>query len=488
MPVVGLTFPVTSIVQTVSSFYYVAGSSHYCVMTSSTFGYLTPENASLFTDLYELRMMQAYYNQDHNPPATFSLFFRDLPTNRGYMVTAGLEQAVDFIQHLSFGDRAIEFLNEQGFDPGFLSHLETFEFTGEVRALPEGTPVFANEPMLEVTAPLLQAQLLETMVINQIGFQTLIATKASRMRDVIEREGDDQRLVDFGSRRSHGTDAGIKAARAAYVGGFAGSSNTAAGELFDVPVFGTMAHSWVQSFESERDSFETFVAEHGEDSILLIDTYDTVRGAQTAQEVASEMGVDITGVRLDSGDLAALSQEVSAVTPKLDQYISSGIDEYAIQDFFDRDGIGVGFGPGTALVTSTDSPKVEGVYKLVAVEQDGEMAPTMKLSTGKVTYPGAKSVRRIEDGGEYVHDTVGLREESLQGTEQLETVIEDGELVVDLPDLEEIRQTARERRHKLPDGVRQIEDPASYPVAISDGLQEETDQLRSVLERRVQES
>ena len=453
-------------------------------MTQPSFGFLTPENSSLFTDLYELRMMQAYYNQDHNPLSTFSLFFRELPPNRGYMITAGLEQAVHHIESITFGDRAIEFLTELEFDEGFLSHLESFEFTGEVRALPEGTPVFANEPMLEVTAPIFQAQLLETALINQIGFQTLIATKASRMRDVIDRKGEGQRLVDFGSRRSHGTDAGIKAARAAYIGGFNGTSNVAAGELFDVPVLGTMAHSWVQSFESERDSFETFVDEYGEDSILLIDTYDTVRGARLAGEIADQRGIDIRGVRLDSGDLAALSKEVDSVIPGIDQYISSGIDEYSIEEFFERDGIGVGFGPGTGLVTSTDSPKVEGVYKLVAVERAGEMRPTMKLSTGKVTYPGAKSVRRKENDGTYSKDFIGLRDEELPGTEQLVTVIEDGTRVIDLPDIETIRERARTLRQKLPEQVREVEEPDTYDVRISDGLQAETDELQATLEER----
>jgi nicotinate phosphoribosyltransferase len=454
-------------------------------MTTPTFGYLTQENASLFTDLYELRMMQAYFNQDHNPRATFSLFFRNLPENRGYMLTAGLEQAIHFIQNISFSDRALEFLAEYDFDEDFLDHLESLEFTGEVRALPEGTPVFANEPMLEVTAPILQAQFLETAVINQIGFQTLIATKASRMRDVVNRQGEDQRLVDFGSRRSHGTDAGIKAARASYIGGFAGSSNTAAGELFDVPIFGTMAHSWVQSFDAERDAFETFVDEYGDDSILLIDTYDTVRGAEIARDVAESKGADIRGVRLDSGNLAALSQEVDDVAPNLDKYISSGIDEYKLQDFFFRDGIGVGFGPGTALVTSTDSPKVEGVYKLVAVEHDGEMQPTMKLSKGKLSYPGAKSVRRIYDDAQSVRDTIGLRNEALDGEELLQTVIDNGELVADLPELEEIREQAQQRRRDLPAGVRQIESPETYPVSISDGLDHETETLREEIERRI---
>ncbi|ELY58698.1 nicotinate phosphoribosyltransferase [Natronolimnohabitans innermongolicus] len=454
-------------------------------MTDTTFGHLTEETLALFTDLYELRMMQAAFNQGHNPNATFSLFVRDLPKNRGYAVAAGLEQAIQYVETLEFGERALAFLTEQGFDEGFLEHLADFEFSGEIRALPEGTPVFANEPLLEVTAPLLEAQLLETALINQVGYQSLIATKASRMRDVIDRRGDDQRLVDFGSRRAHGTDAGIKAARAAYVGGFDATSNVAAGEAFGVPVSGTMAHSWVQSFERERESFETFVDEYGDESVLLIDTYDTVRGAEIARDVAAASGVDLAGVRLDSGDLAALSRDVDEIIPDVDKSISSGIDEYAIADFFERDGVADGFGPGTALVTSTDAPAVEGVYKLVAVERDGEMRPTMKLSAGKVTYPGAKSVRRTESDGRYAGDVLGLCEEDCPGTELLVTVLEDGERVVDLPALETIRERARERRRKLPERHRRIDDPDPYEVRISDGLQRSTEDLRETLESRV---
>ncbi|SIR75930.1 nicotinate phosphoribosyltransferase [Natronorubrum thiooxidans] len=453
-------------------------------MSQTTFGYLTEENAPLFTDLYELRMLQAYLNQDHNPTATFSLFVRDLPPNRGYMIAAGLEQAIHYIETLSFGERTLEYLAEEGFDESFLSSLSEFEFTGEVRALPEGTPVFANEPLLEVTAPIAEAQLLETALINQIGYQSLIATKASRMRDVIDRNGEGQQLIDFGSRRAHGTDAGMKAARAAYIGGFDGTSNVAAGEAFGIPISGTMAHSWVQSFEYERDSFETFVDEYGDESVLLIDTYDTVRGAEIAADVADEKGAAIRGVRLDSGDLAALSQDVDEVLPDVDQFISSGIDEYKIDDFFERDGVGAGFGPGTALVTSTDAPKVEGVYKLVATERDGEMRPTMKLSAGKVTYPGEKSVRRTESDGQYTGDVVGLRDEDLPGEEQLVTVIDDGERVIDLPDLEAIQERGREQRLKLPEKHRDIEDPEPYDVRISDELQAETEALRQELESR----
>ncbi|SER87548.1 nicotinate phosphoribosyltransferase [Natrinema salaciae] len=451
-------------------------------MSEPTFGFVSAETLPLFTDLYELRMMQAYANRDHNPRATFSLFVRDLPPNRGYMVAAGLEQAIHYVESLSFEDRALEYLAEQGFDDAFLERLAAFEFTGEIRGVPEGTPVFANEPLLEVTAPILQAQLLETALINQIGYQSLIATKASRMRDVIDRDGDGQRLIDFGSRRAHGTDAGMKAARAAYIGGFDGTSNVAAGEAFGIPVSGTMAHSWVQSFERERDAFEAFVAEYGDESVLLIDTYETVGGARIAREVADAADVDLRGVRLDSGDLPALSKAVDEVVPGVDQFISSGIDEYAIRAFFDRGGVGAGFGPGTALVTSADAPKVEGVYKLVAVERDGEMQPTMKLSAGKVTYPGSKTVRRTESDGQYAGDIVGLRDESLPGSEQLVPVIEDGKRVSELPDLDRIRDTATAKRRMLPVEHRRIDDPDPYPVQIGEKLRQETDRLRRTLE------
>lgn len=454
-------------------------------MTNTSYGYIIPENLALFTDLYELTMMQGYYNQDHNPRATFDLFFRDLPPDRGYMIAVGLEQAIHYIETLSFGERAIDYLTEQGFDEEFLSHLEELEFTGDVRALPEGTPVFSNEPLLEVTAPILQGQLLETIVINQIGYQSLIATKAARMHDMVERHGDGQTLVDFGSRRAHGSDAGIKAARAAYVSGFDGTSNVAAGEAFDVPVYGTMAHSWIQSFETERAAFEAFVDEYGSESILLIDTYDTVAGAKAARDVAQEKGVDIAGVRLDSGDLTALSREVHEILPDTDIFISSGVDEFKIRHFLTNDGVGTGFGPGTALVTSTDAPKVEGVYKLVAVEQNGEMQPSMKLSPGKVTYPGAKSVRRVERDNRYAYDIIALQDGSSRGEEQLVSIIEDGDIVYDFPDLPSIRESALRNRRTIPVENRRIEDPESYEVRISSGLDTQTSELRRELEHEM---
>ncbi|MEA5389364.1 hypothetical protein VB773_21205 [Haloarculaceae archaeon H-GB2-1] len=207
-------------------------------MTDTEFGHLTPETLPLFTDLYELTMMQGYYRQGHNPRGTFDLFVRDLPSDRGYLLAAGLEQAMHVFETLSFTERTLDYLAEQGFDEDFLSHLADLSFTGDVRAIPEGTPVFAAEPLLEVTAPILQAQLFETLVINQIGYQSLIATKAARMAEMVDRHGEGQSLVDFGSRRAHGTDAGLKAARAAFVGGFDGTSNVAAGRSSTSPSTG----------------------------------------------------------------------------------------------------------------------------------------------------------------------------------------------------------------------------------------------------------
>lgn len=451
---------------------------------------MTPENIALFTDLYELRMMEGYLETDHDPIATFDLFVRDLPPDRGYMLAAGLEQAIEYLQSLRFGERALEFLNELDFGESFLEYLASFEFSGEVRALPEGTLAFENEPLAEVTGPIAEVQLFETLLINQIGYQSLIATKAARMRDAVDRHGDDQSLVDFGSRRAHGVDAGMKAARAAYVGGFTGTSNVAAAEVFDIPVFGTMAHSWIQSFPTERDAFEAFLDVYGEDAVLLIDTYDTVQGAELAVDVAGETG--IAGVRLDSGDLTALSKEVAEIIEDEDVFISSGVDEFFIEEFLREGGVGDGFGPGTALVTSTDAPKVETIYKLVAVEQEGELRPTMKLSTGKATYPGPKSVRRIERDGQYRRDVLDVRagngsdgkDVQHPGEEQLVTVLEEGKVVYDLPDLDEIRERSLRHLDELPEEHRALRDPTPYEVTIGESLQEMTGEVRSELERR----
>ena len=418
-------------------------------MTRTEFGSLSAEDLALFTDLYELTMMQGYLEAGHDPTATFSLFFRKLPPDRGYVVAAGLEQAIHYLESLSFGDDALSYLDDLGFSSAFRTYLDGFEFTGDVRAVPEGTLVFPDEPLLEVTAPILEAQLFETILINQVGFQSLIATKAARMRDTVERHGADQSLVDFGSRRAHGTDAGMTA--------------------------------WVQSFPTEREAFEAFVDVYGEDSVLLVDTYDTVNGARTAMAVAESRGVDIAGVRLDSGDLTALSKEVAEIVGEAGIFVSSGMDEYGIESFLTNGGVATGFGPGTALVTSTDAPKLDAVYKLVAVEDDGERRPSMKLSPGKVTYPGPKSVRRVERDGSFERDVLARRDEDVEGEEQLVPVYEDGSLVYDLPTLEDAQARTRRQLRRLPDDVHRLREPATYPVEVSAELETLTDEVSEEL-------
>lgn len=452
-------------------------------MPAPTFGDLPSSDLSLFTDLYELKMMQGYVGGGHTPRSTFSLFFRTLPPHRGYIVAAGLEQVIQYIETLSFDEDALSYLADLGFDAEFCQFLADLEFTGEVRAVPEGTVIFPNEPFLEVTAPIVEAQLFETLLINQIGFQSLIATKAARMRDVIDRRGDDQSLVDFGSRRAHGIDAGLKAARAAFIGGFTGTSNVAAGREFDIPVFGTMAHSWVQSFQSEREAFEAFVQEYGEESVLLIDTYDTIEGARTAMDVAETMDISIAGVRLDSGDLPSLSVAVADILPPdMEIFVSSGVDEYEIESFFDAGGVATGFGPGTALVTSTDAPKLEGVYKLVAVGDGDSLEPTMKLSAGKVSYPGQKGIRRVTADAVFQYDVLTTRDESDPADDLMIDVFEDGSLVYDSPSLDEIRDRRSDQVQRLPEGVRELRDPDEYTVDVSKRLQALTDELTTALE------
>ncbi|WP_435335948.1 nicotinate phosphoribosyltransferase [Haloarchaeobius sp. TZWWS8] len=453
-------------------------------MAPPRFGYVTPETLGLFTDRYELTMMQGYLASGHNPTATFSLYFRDFPPSRGYAIAAGLEQVLHAVDTLQFDDRALAHLADEGFDDEFLDALADFSFSGEIRALPEGTPVFPNEPLLEVTAPIFEAQLLETFTINQVGFQTLVATKARRMRDVVDRSGDGQSLVDFGSRRAHGTDAGMKAARAAYIGGFDGTSNVAAGEAFDIPTYGTMAHSWIQSFPSERAAFAAFLDMYGADSVLLVDTYDTVAGARLAKHVADERGVALGGVRLDSGDLVALSNAVREAIGDVDIFVSSGIDEYAIWSFLADGGVATGFGPGTALTTSDDHTSLDTVYKLVAIERDGVMAPTMKLSAGKVTYPGQKSVRRLVRNGRAIEDVIGLRGEPGAGEELLSTVVEAGRLVDPVPPLADVRERALTQLRDFDLGHRDLTAPEPYTVRTSEELDAVTASVQRSLRRR----
>ncbi|MFB6344228.1 MAG: nicotinate phosphoribosyltransferase [bacterium] len=451
-----------------------------------TFGEVTSEGLALFTDLYELTMMEGYFKEDHNPEAVFELFVRTLPEKRNYLIAAGLQQAIAYLDNINFTDDALEYLRTQGFEDEFLSYLESFEFTGDLRAVPEGVPVFPNEPILEVKAPIIQAQLFETLLINQISFQTLIATKAARMKDVIERHGDDQTLVDFGTRRAHGTDAGIKAARACYIGGFNGTSNVTAGEQFDLPIFGTMAHSWVESFPTERAAFEAFADLHRDDTILLVDTYDTLNGTRTAKRLVEDKDYSIRGIRIDSGDLIELSKSVNEIAPDMGVFVSSGVDEYFLKEFLTDGGVASGFGIGTSLVTSSDAPKLEAVYKLMAVERNGELDPVMKLSSGKVTYPGRKSIKRLSEDGTFQKDILTLKDADDPGDDLLEQVFHNGTLTYDSVSLDEKRRRCITQTDQLPADLRTLETDSSYPVEISEELSALQQKTEDTIHDRVQ--
>jgi nicotinate phosphoribosyltransferase len=436
---------------------------------------LSLADAALFTDLYELTMAAAFFREGLGGTATFSLFVRRLPPGRGFLVAAGLEDALEYLRVLRFSDAALEYLRALGrFEPPFLDHLSGLRFTGDVRAVPEGTVLFADEPLLEVTGPILETQLVETAMLNLLHVQTVLASKAAR--SVIAAGG--RTLAEFGLRRSHGTDAGMKAARAALLAGFDSTSNVLAGRTWGLPLSGTMAHSFVTAFPQELEAFRAYARAFPDSAVLLLDTYDTLAGARKAVTVARELaagGHRLAGVRLDSGDLAALSREVRALLdaggfPDVKILVSGGLDEHDIAALLDAGAPIDGFGIGTRLNTSADAPSVDMVYKLVRL--DGR--DVLKLSTGKGTWVGAKQViRRVGADGRLAGDTLALADEPVPSgaTGLLEPVMRGGELLQAPPDLGEIRARCRAQLEMLPDGVRRLRDPEAYVVAPSRKLQ-----------------
>ena len=350
------------------------------------------EEPGLLTDLYELTMAQSYFQHGMFAPATFSLFIREYPPNRSYFVAAGLEDVLTYLEEWRFPEESIDYLRSSGiFSADFLDYLSGLRFTGEVRAIPEGRLFFADEPILEVTGPVVEAQIVETFIINQVNLQSIIATKAARC----VRAARGKSLVDFSLRRTQGIDAGMKVARASYLVGFQATSNVMAGKVYGIPISGTMAHSFVTSYGHELDAFRAFAESFPERSTLLIDTYDTVAGARKAVVVGKEMealGQRLRGVRLDSGDLVSLSREVRSI---LDQaglhYVSivasGGLDEFDVEDMTSQDAPIDSFGVGTKMGVSSDAPWSDMAYKLV--KYDGR--PVLKLSTGKISLPGREA-------------------------------------------------------------------------------------------------
>jgi nicotinate phosphoribosyltransferase len=425
----------------------------------------------LLTDLYQLAMLQAYREYGLNGTAVFELFVRKLPPRRGFLMAAGLEQALDFLETLRFDEASLDYLRRsRRFPDAFLGWLATLRFTGDVDALPEGTIFFPDEPIIRVTAPLPQAQLVETRLLNLLHFETIVASKAARM--VLAAPG--KLLVDFGLRRAHGAEAGLLAARASYVAGFAGTATMLAEERFGIPLYGTMAHSFVEAHDSEVLAFEHFARVRPQGIVLLIDTYDTERAAEKAVALAKRLandGIVIRGVRLDSGDLADHARRVRVI---LDAggltetiiFASGGLEEDQLAAFT-RNRVPIdGFGVGTSLTTSSDAPALDCAYKLQ--EYDG--IPRRKLSPGKANWPGRKQVwRRFGEDSKMAGDLVAPADERHDGVPLLVPVMRGGRRVAPSPPLSEIRRHATAALHHLPPRLAALE-RSPYPVAIADSL------------------
>jgi nicotinate phosphoribosyltransferase len=441
--------------------------------------WITAEDAALLVDQYELTMMQAFVEEGMAETATFSMYIRTLPSSWNYFLAAGLDSALRYLEQVSFTDDALDYLSSfNEFSPSFIDWLGNFQFSGDVRALPEGTPFFEDEPLLEVTAPIAEAQLAETFLMNQVHHQTLMATKSSR---VVHAAGSSS-VVDFGLRRMHGTDAGLKAARSFHIAGCDATSNVLAGRVYDdIQVTGTMAHSYIQSHDSEMDAFRAF-SEQYPDTILLVDTYNTLHGVRKVIQLAEERGDEfqVRGIRLDSGDIGALAERARSMLDQagledVDIFASGGMDEWKITELLDNDAPIDGFGVGTRMGVSKDAPGVDMVYKLTEYAGSGRL----KLSSGKKILPGSKQVYREEEDGEASRDVIGLPEEEQDGRPLLTTVMEQGERVPGpKSSLEDARNRAQRELDKLPDHVRSIEqaDP-TYRVMVSDDLREKQSEV-----------
>ncbi len=438
--------------------------------------------SALFTDLYELTMAQAYASEGMRETAVFELAFRKLPRNRNYIVAAGLGDVLEFLATFHFTDEDLDYLRHiRGFSAEFLALLKTLRFTGDVYAMPEGTLVFPHEPVVQVRAQVLEAQLMETLVLNQIHFQSLAVAKAARI--VEAAKGRD--VVDFGSRRAHGVDAALKVARATYLAGGNGTSNVLAGRLYGIPVFGTMAHSYIQAHDSEAESFDAF-AELYPDTTLLVDTYDTLEGVRKVIALSRQLGekFHVQAIRLDSGDLGALAFEArrmlnQASLAHVTIFASSSLDEFEIQKLVDSGAPIDGFGVGTKLAVMDGASYLDMAYKLV--EYAGKAR--LKLSSSKVLYPGRKQVFRQRDNGVLLGDTIGRFDELLPGEPLLVPVMRAG-VPLTRVELNDSRKRFRLELSRLAKPLRALP-PAEtpYPVTFSDGLRMDLERVHRGLAR-----
>jgi nicotinate phosphoribosyltransferase len=435
---------------------------------------IDPTRSILLTDLYQLAMLQGYFEQGLTETAVFELFVRDLPKDRGFYVAAGLEQLLEFLEEARFSPDDLDWLAASGrFSNDFVDWLSDWRFTGDVHAMPEGSVCFPNEPLVRVTAPMPQAQLVESRLINILHLQTLIASKAARCR----LAAPDKLLVDFGMRRAHGAEAGLFAARASYIAGFAGSATVLADRLWGIPSFGTMAHSFVEAHDVEADAFEHFALAQPKNVVLLVDTYDTEAGARKAAALAPrllERGISVKAVRLDSGDLDAHSRRVRAIldaagSRSVGIFCSGGLDEHDLQRLCLGGAPIDGFGIGTKLDTSADAPYLDCAYKL---QEYGGLA-RRKRSEGKASWPGRKQVYRASGpDGSFAGDLLALESDPGGGDSLILPVMRQGRRLAPAEDLATIRERLIVQLERLPEGVKRLRDPAPYPVRISEALQD----------------
>ena len=462
-------------------------------------------NNTLLTDFYEITMANGYFkNNMHNETAYFDMFFRKVPDNDGFAVMAGLEQVIEYLENLKFEASDIEFLRSKGiFCEEFLNYLENFKFECDVWAIPEGTPIFPNEPILTVRGPLIQAQFIETMILLTVNHQSLIATKCNR----IVRAAEGRPVMEFGSRRAQGTGGAVLGARAAYIGGAAGTACTVSDKLYGVPALGTMAHSWIQSFDSEYEAFRAYALAYPNECTLLIDTYNVLKSGvpnaiRVFDDVLKPMGIRPKGVRIDSGDITYLTKQTRKMLDKAGYedvkiVVSNSLDEHIIRDILKQGACIDSFGVGERLITSKSEPVFGGVYKIVAVEKNGEMIPKIKISenVAKITNPCFKKVYRLfsRESGKAIADVLTLADEVIddsrdyeifdpehtwkrktvtdfRAVELLVQIFDKGKCVYKSPNLKEIRAYCEQQLETIWDEVKRFENPHEYYVDLSEKL------------------
>ncbi len=457
------------------------------------------DSLTLHTDLYQINMAESYWADGiHNRRAIFELYFRKLPFGNGYAIFAGLERMLDYLKNFKFSETDIEYLKQLGYQDDFIEYLKTVRFTGTMHSMVEGEVVFANEPLVRIEASLAEAQLIETALLNIVNYQTLIATKASRIKHIIPNDN----AAEFGSRRAQEMDAAIWGARAAIIGGFDSTSNVRAGKLFNIPVSGTHAHAMVQAYKSEYEAFHSYARRH-KDCVFLVDTYNTLKsGVPNAIRVAKELGdkINFVGVRLDSGDISFLSKEArrmldEAGFPNAKVIVSNDLDEYTILNLKAQGAKVDSWGIGTKLITAYDQPALGAVYKIVAIENDsGELEDTIKITANaeKVSTPGLKNVFRIinKENGKAEGDYIAMVDENPESEERIkmfhpvhtfiskfvtnfeaqnlhQKVIENGTIIYNSPSVLEMKNYALERLNLLWDEYKRSLNPEEYPVDLS---------------------